>query len=231
LAESLSTAEVGKEIEEHREHHARAHSGHERWLSIAEAVLLSVVALMAAWSGYSAAEWDSHASLLIAEASTARAQANRDAIQATQIATLDSVRFNAAFAAYATHNAKLYRLAVDRFRPEYRAAFDAWVSTHPLRNPNAPPDPSYLPQYQIPQQAQGRALDARADADFKQGQSASGTADKYVRLTVILAAVLFLIGISSHFPVRVARYGLIGVAGLLLAVSVVQLTGLPGPPG
>jgi len=40
-----------------------------------------------------------------------------------------------------------------------------------------------------------------------------------------------LIGISSHFPVRLARYGLIGIAGLLLAVSVVQLLGLPGPPG
>jgi hypothetical protein len=193
-------------------------------------VLLSVVALLAAWSGYSAAKWDSDASLSIAEASAARAQANRDDIEATQLRTLDSVRFNAAFAAYATKNPKLFRLAVDRFRPAYHRAFDAWVRTRPLKNPNAAPDPSYLPQYRIPQQAQAHALDARSEAQFKLGQSASATADKYVRLTVILAAVLFLIGISSHFPVRSARYGLIGVAGLLLAISVVQLMGLPGPP-
>jgi hypothetical protein len=50
-----------------------------------------------------------------------------------------------------------------------------------------------------------------------------------VRLTVILAAVLFLVGIGSRFPVRSARYGLIGIAAVLLAVSVVQLLGLPGP--
>ena len=234
MPESLSAAEVGKEIGEHREHHREHHadggSGHERWLSIAEAVLLSIVALMAAWSGYSAAQWDSESSLAIAEATTARADANRNAIQATEISTLDAVRFNAAFAAYSMRNPRLFRLAVDRFRPEYRAAFDAWLATRPLKNPNAPPDPSYMPQYRVPQEARARTADAEANALFKKGQSAAGTADKCVRLTVILAAVLFLIGISSHFPVRVARYGLIGVAGLLLVVSVVQLIGLPGPP-
>jgi NADH:ubiquinone oxidoreductase subunit K len=51
-----------------------------------------------------------------------------------------------------------------------------------------------------------------------------------VRLTVILAAILFLIGISSHFPVRTARYGLVATACVLLAVSLAQLATLPGPP-
>ena len=50
-----------------------------------------------------------------------------------------------------------------------------------------------------------------------------------MRLTVFLAAVLFLVGISSHFPVRVARYGLLALASLMLLVSVVQLLGPAGP--
>ena len=79
-----------------------------------------------------------------------------------------------------------------------------------------------MPQYRIPQQAVGLALSARADAYFKEGQSAAGTADKYVRLTVFLAAVLFLVGIGSRFPVRAARYGLADVAAALLVVSVVE---------
>jgi hypothetical protein len=233
MPEGLSAAEVGKEIAEHREHAGHAtqgHSRHERVISIAEAVLLSAVALLAAWSGYSAAKWGSESSLSLAEASATRTQANRFDIEATQIRTLDAVKFNSAFAAYATGNTKLYRLAVDRFRPGYRTAFDAWVATHPLKNPNARPDPSDLPQYKIAEQVHGQALDAEADAQFKEGQSASGTADKYVRLTVFLAAILFLIGISSHFPVRAARYGLIGTACVLLAVSLAQLATLPGPP-
>ena len=52
-----------------------------------------------------------------------------------------------------------------------------------------------------------------------------------MRLTVLLATVLFLVGISSHFPVHVARYGLIGMALVLLAGAFVALASLPGPPG
>ena len=42
--------------------------------------------------------------------------------------------------------------------------------------------------------------------------------------------MLFLIGISSHFPRHSGRYGLITLASALLVVSVVQLLNLPGPP-
>jgi hypothetical protein len=124
----------------------------------------------------------------------------------------------------------VFRVAVARLRPGYRPAFEAWIATHPLRNPKAPPDPSYMPQYRVPQQAQARTLNARADALFAEGESSANTEDKYVRLTVLLAAVLFLVGIGSRFPVRVARHGLIGVASVILIISVVELLGLPGPP-
>ena len=52
-----------------------------------------------------------------------------------------------------------------------------------------------------------------------------------MRLTVLLATVLFLVGISSHFPLHLARYGLIGMALVLLAGAFVELASLPGPPG
>jgi hypothetical protein len=244
VPEGLSAAEVGKEIAEHREHaqHAEAgehgasagehaaHIGRDRVISIVEALILSLVALLAAWSGYSAAKWGTEASLSLAHASATRTKANLNQIQATQIRTLDSVSFNAAETAYASGNTALFRVAIKRMRPGYRPAVNAWLALHPLKNPHAPPDPSYMPQYRIPQEAVARAQNARADAYFADGQTAAGTGDKYVRLTVVLAAVLFLVGIGSRFPVRVARYGLISVAGILLIVSVVQLLGLPGPP-
>jgi hypothetical protein len=229
VAEGLSAAEVGKEIAEHHEHHAD-HARRDRWIAIFEAVLLSVVALLAAWSGYSAAKWGTESSLSLAHASATRTKASLAEVQATQIRTLDSVSFNAAETAYTANDPRLFRLAVRRLRPGYRPAFEAWLALHPLKNPHAPPDPSYLPQYRIPQEAQALALNAQADAYFSEGQSAAATGDKYVRLTVFLAAVLFLVGIGSRFPVRVARYGLVGVAAVLLIVSVVQLLGLPGPP-
>ena len=226
----LSTAEVGKEITEHRDHAAAQHAWRDRAISIVEAVLLSVVALLAAWSGYSAAKWGTESSISLAKASSTRTKANLAEIQSTQIRTLDSVSFNAAETAYVANDPKLFRLTVKRLRPGYRPAFDAWLATHPLKNPAAPGDPSDMAQYRIPQETQARVLNTQADAYFSKGESAAGTADKYVRLTVFLAAVLFLVGIGSRFPVRSARYGLIGLAAVLLVVSIVQLATLPGPP-
>jgi len=237
MPEGVSAAEVGKEISEHHERaehanaeHAATHHARTELISIVEAVILSVVALLAAWSGYSAAKWGTHSSLTLAKASTTRGKANLADVEANQIRTLDSVSFNAVETAYASGDARVYRIAVRRLRPGYRPAFRAWVATHPLKNPKAPPDPAYMPQYRVPEAAQAIALNAQADALFSQGESAAGTEDKYVRLTVLLAAVLFLVGIGSRFPVRAARHGIIGVAGVLLIISVVQLLGLPGPP-
>ena len=229
MSETLSAAEVGKEIAEHREH-AAEHAGRDRTIAIVEALLLAVVALLAAWAGYSAAKWGTHSSISMAKAASARNRAGVDEVEATQIRTLDSVSFNAVEGAYLSKDQRLFRLSVKRLRPGYRPAFEAWLATHPLKNPKAPPDPSYLPQYRIPQDAEGKALTAEASALFTEGQDAADTADKYVRLTVLFAAVLFLVGIGSRFPLRAARYGLTGIAGVLLVISVVQLLGLPGPP-
>jgi len=234
VPEGLSASEVGKEIAEHEEHAAAEpgaeHAQRDRWVGIAEAVLLSIVALLAAWSGYSAAKWSTESSISLAKASSTRTRASLALIQANQIRTLDSVSFNAAETAYASNNAELYHLALRRLRPGYRPAVEAWIALKPLTNLKAPPDPSYMPQYRIPQQAAGLALSARADAYFNEGQIAARTADKYVRLTVVLAAVLFLVGIGSRFPVRAARYGLVAVAAGLLVLSIEQLLSLPGPP-
>ncbi len=230
MPEGLSPSEVGKEIGEHAEHTAPPAHRHERTLSIVEALMLSLVAVLAAYSGYAAAKWGTESSVSLAKASASRTKANRADLEALQIQTLDSVSFNAWFAAFSTGNANAQRLAVKRLRPGYRPAFNAWLATDPAHNLNAPPGPSYMPQYVIPQAQMATREDNVADASFAKGTAAGATGDKYVRDTVFLATVLFLVGISSHFPVRQARYGLIAVGGLLLVFSVIQLAELPGPP-
>jgi hypothetical protein len=231
MPEGLSPSEVGKEIGEHAQHgEAPDASRHDRILSIVEALLLSLVAVLAAYSGYAAAKWGTKSSVTLAHASTERSKASRSNLEALQIRTLDSVSFNAWFSAFSTHNLNAQRLAIKRLRPGYRPAFHAWLATDPAHNPNAPPGPSYMPQYVIPQAAAATAYEHAADAAFQKGEQAGATGDKYVRDTVFLATVLFLVGISGHFRVRQARYALIVIGALLLVFSVVQLAELPGPP-
>ena len=74
-AEGLSATEVGKEIGDARQ--ARGCSGgHGRGIAIGEALLLSIVTIVAAWSGYSAAKWGTESSLALAEGSSTRTKAN-----------------------------------------------------------------------------------------------------------------------------------------------------------
>jgi hypothetical protein len=87
-----------------------------------------------------------------------------------------------------------------------------------------------MPQYKRPGVAEARVRDDRAKAAFLDGEKDGSTADKYVRLTVVLASNLFLVGISTHFPYRGVRYGLVGLGIALLLLSLVQLSGPPLPP-
>ena len=65
-------------------------------------------------------------------------------------------------------------------------------------------------------------------AEGRIGEAAASSANKGARLKVLLAAVLFLVGIGSRCAVLSAR--LLAVAGVLLVVSVVHLSACPGPP-
>jgi hypothetical protein len=51
-----------------------------------------------------------------------------------------------------------------------------------------------------------------------------------LRATLILASVLFLVGISTQFPLRGVRYGLIAVGAGLLVFAAVLVLLLPPPP-
>jgi hypothetical protein len=232
MPEGLSQAEIGTAIAEHAERVAKQdeEDRQDRWLSVIEAVLLSVVAVLAAYSGFAAAKWGTESSVQLAHATADRTQASRDDALAIVTRSLDSASFNAWFTAYSLHNKSAERLAVRRLRPGYRLAFDAWLATDPAHNPNAPAGPAYMPQYVIPQQRAAQYYDGQAERAFARGEQNGATSDDYIRDTVFLASVLFLVGISGHFRIRPARYGLVGVGTLLLLFAVLQLATLPIPP-
>jgi hypothetical protein len=231
MSEGLSASEVGKEIAEHRKHavHGDAIDRHDRLISIIEAVLLAVVAVLAAWSGYSAAKWGTESRLELARASTARTEASRAELAALETRNFDSSTFSTWFIAYTAGDTEKMAIAERRFRPEFKVAFDAWMATNPDTNPDAPPGPTYMPEYRQPEAERATELDTSADEHFNLGEEDGTTADKYVRTTVFLATVLFLVGISGHFRVRAARYGLVTVGVIMLTVAVAQLIALPKP--
>jgi len=229
---ALGPAETSKEIAEHahRAHDDGGGSKHDRRISVVEAGFLALVALLAAWSGFAAAKWSTESRITIAEASTTRNLANTAHLEGLDIRLADALTFNAWFSAHSVGNTEAEAVAERRFRPEFDVAFRAWLATNPDTNPEAPPGPQAMPEYDEPDVEKAERLTKKGEALFVEGSEHGEDADDYVRTTVYLATVLFLVGVSTHFPVRVARYGLLGVGAVILVFSLVQLIELPKPP-
>ena len=243
MPEGLNPIETGKKLHEHgeaaheqaeaAEGHGEAgdrHSRHSRIVQIGEAALLALVTLTAAWAGYSAARWGTASRVEIAQSSTLRNIATRDDLIALSLRNFDSSTFSAWFTAFTLNSPQKEAIAERRFRPAFRVAFNAWMATNPLHNPHAPPGPTYMPQYKLPAQTQANALDNLASAKFTAGNADAQVGDNYVRITLFLAAVLFLVGIGSSFKMHSVRYALIAVGSVLLIASLVLIVHQPGLP-
>jgi hypothetical protein len=238
----LSASEVGNEIAKHSKERSKgnersnAHEGseggdrHEWVIAVVEASLLAIVAVLAAWSGYSSAKWSTESRLDLARASATRTEASNNELAAMSQRNFDSSTFESWFTAWVAGDAQKQAVAENRFTPNFRRAFDAWMATDPLQNPHAPPGPTYMPQYKQPRATLAAAQNRKADVLYNEGSVAGNDSDDYVRATVYLATVLFLVAISGHFRIRNIRIAVIAVGLLVLAFAVADLVTLPFPP-
>jgi len=129
---------------------------------IVEVVILAIVAVATAWSGYQAARWDGRQAFLYHEATRIRVEAGLAATLGGQQRLLDVTTFNTWIEARAQGQDRIADLYVDRFSPEFRVAFDAWLQTRPFSDPDAPPGPSFMPEYHNQQIARAAELNERA---------------------------------------------------------------------
>ena len=191
----------------------------EQAIEILEAVLLAVVAVATAWSGYQAARFDGRQAHLYGLSSKYRLLGSQAATRGGQEQLYDTSTFSFWLQSSTSGDREAARLFVRRFRPEYRPAFAAWLKTDPFHNPNAPRAPIVMPQYHNAELEASTKYEQKATALFEEGTAARETGDKYLRNTVLLATVLFLTAVAQRFKVRNVRLALIGVSGVLLVIA------------
>jgi hypothetical protein len=220
------TIEVAHHLSQHRMNtQSRAHEV----LEIVEAIVLAIVAVATAWSGYQAALWAGHQSELYGEAGKFRVQADGAATAANQERLYNASTVVEWLKAEAHGEKKLAELFERRFLPEFRPAFEAWKETDPLNNPDAPAGPELMPQYRNAKTEGAAKLNEQASRVFEQGNRARKHSDDYVRVTVMLATVLLLMAVSQRFKTHAVRVGLMVVAALVLCFPIYQILTLPRP--
>jgi hypothetical protein len=199
----------------------------ERILEIGAALVMSLATLGIAWSGYQAARWSGLQSQRYAQASTARALANRYQNLASQERIQDLLNFNRWLEATTAGDTGLADLYQRRFRDEFRPAFAAWLAQDPLHNVNAVATPLNEPQYQPANLQKSDALEKIGDARFTEAKNATEHADDYVFITVFFAAVLFFAGMSLRFAWTRMRVIVLGLGVVLMVYGIARLAALP----
>jgi hypothetical protein len=208
-----------------------------------EAVILSIAAVLAAWTGFQAAKWSGVQANSYSQAGASRVESTRQSTLAGQERTVDVVSFTQWLQAaqaegllaqpadpakpYVPDPNVLSGFLYERFRPEFAVAVDAWVATEPRLNPDAPATPFVMPQYRVKASQEAAALERRAEAQSATARAANQRSDNYVLMTIMFATVLFFAGISSKMDTFRARTFLLGMAVLLLLTAVIVVATFP----
>ena len=219
-----SNVEIAHHLTEHKE---SSHFLGQEILEIVEALVLAIVAISTAWSGYQAELWTGHQAELYGQASKLRVQAEGATTSANQERLYNASTVVEWLRAESQGDKKLAALFERRFLPEFRPAFEAWKKTDPINNPNAPAGPQMMTEYRSEMTQAAARLNDQATEVFERGTRSRQRADQYVRVTVTLATVLLLMAISQRFKIRKVRMGLIVVAVLLLCFPIYHILTLP----
>lgn len=196
-----------------------------RIIEICAAVLLALAAVAAAWAGYQSARWGGVQATATAEASAARLESSRASATGGQLVQIDVAGFIQAVNAFATDDEERLDFYVERFRDEFKPAFEDWLATDPMNNPDAPLSPFELPSYTVAQLEEAQRFDELAEQESADSREARKRANSYTISVVLLAAALFFAGISTRFDSDRARIVLIGV-GTVLFIGVVVIIGV-----
>ena len=105
-----------------------------------------------------------------------------------------------------------------RFSEDYEPAFRAWLATDPFNNPEAPPGPAFMPQYHNHLEKEGAELRLQATEAFELGRSSREIGEDYVRLTVFLATILFMVAIAQRFRRDLPRFALLCIAAIATGI-------------
>lgn len=204
-----------------------ANSPRERALELLITVLLSFSALLSAWCAYQSTQLSGEQSRLDGRASVLQLQAFRAEQRATQQAQADLGAFDRWLDATTSGNAVRANFAEQRFSPELDTAFRAWLALDALVDEDAPGSPLEMAEYVTPDETASTRLEAEAQRYETAAERADGAAGDYVLAVVLLAAALFLLGIQSRIGVFELRAAMVGVAGLIVAITAVWALSLP----
>jgi hypothetical protein len=196
-------------------------------IELAATVLLALAAVGTAWATYQSARWHGKQARAQSASIAARVESTRASNVANRQAQIDVALFTQWINSYARNETRLANFYRKRFRTEFQPAFDAWVATRPVKNPDAPLSPFAMPEYRLAATVKADRLEAKAGANSELVGRYIQRADDYTLAVVLFAASLFFAGISTRLHGRGARMAIVGLGYAVFLGTVSWLATFP----
>ena len=199
----------------------------KKWVEPVAALLMALATLSTAWCSFESAAWTRKSNRLMNEFNALERKAGLLTVQGMQQATIHTGMFMQVLAAQQAGNDKLVNFYVERFPPELRKAYDAWLAQKPFENPNADPHPFVRSLYETPGTREAAEATAKAAESQQQAGAAGSVSGQYLANTVLFAAVLFFANAAGKFEQRRVRVVAFAFAVAVFLFAVVRTTMLP----
>ena len=199
----------------------------ERRLELFATILLAVAAVATAWASYQSSRWHGKQAEAQSASIAARVESSKAADFANRQVQIDVAIFTQWVDAYATGETELADFYRQRFREEFEPAFEAWIATKPLRNPQAPLSPFAMPEYQLAATKEAERLEEVATAASHDVRIDIQRADNYVLAVVLFAASLFFAGISTKLHTRGSRLAVLVLGYVMFLGTAIWIATFP----
>jgi hypothetical protein len=199
----------------------------KKWVEPVAALLMALATLSTAWCSFESAAWTRRSNRLMNEFNTLERKAGVLTIQGMQQTTIHTAMFMQALAAHQAGNENLVNFYVQRFPPELRNAYDAWIAQKPFEDPNADPHPFVSKLYVTPKTREAAEATANAATNQQEAGVAGSISGQYLANTVLFAAVLFFANAASRFKQRRVRVVAFAFALAVFLFAVVRTAMLP----
>jgi hypothetical protein len=197
------------------------------WVEVGATVLLALAAVATAWSSYQATRWNGEQAKTASRVNKARIEAARASDLANAQQQVDVATFMQWVDSYARGETELVSFYRERFREEFRPAFDAWIATKPLRTEGAPLTPFAMPQYRLAAKAEAGRLDRSAEELAADVRRDIQRASNYVLGVVLFAVALFFAGMSTKLTAPSLRTTMVAIGCLLFLGTAAWIATFP----
>jgi hypothetical protein len=197
-------------------------------LELAATVLLSLATFGSAWSAWRSSAWNGVQSIESSRATFYLTESVRASTRAHTRETIDVATWLMWMQAIARGDERYAEDLAQRFRPEFRPAFEDWLA-EPAQGdvlPIPPGSPFVRGEYQAAKR-EALVLQHHAEEASQRATTANAIANDFVLTAVLYASVLFLAGVSLKVESLRIRSALVVLAGLLLCGTLIFTAFLP----